>query len=61
MSTLPVQQSELELLLTRNGCRFTGQERLSNHEPDIDKPCQCGRPNKRQFPKDYRNGPRYAS
>ena len=42
----PVQKSELQRRLERQGCRFSSQELLTNHEPDINKPCACGRPDK---------------
>ena len=30
--------------LERQGCMFSGQELLDNHELDPDKECYCGRP-----------------
>ena len=41
-------KSEKQITLESNGCQFskTHQERLDNHELDINKECYCGRPNK---------------
>ena len=42
-----VQKSFLQVKLEKNGCFFRSQsEGLSKHEPDINKECFCGRPNK---------------
>lgn len=41
-----VIKSKLQIKLEAQGCRFNGQELLKNHESDLSKSCQCGRPNK---------------
>ncbi len=38
-------KSDKQIQLEKQGCVFTGQERLDNHELDINKKCYCGRPN----------------
>ena len=40
-----VQVSDKQKQLERQGCKFSGQELLDNHELDMDKPCYCNRPN----------------
>ena len=42
---LRVMKSNKQIQLEKQGCRFNGQELLSNHELDKDKKCYCGRPN----------------
>lgn len=43
----PVVKSDDQRKLEENGCVFSGQELLANHELDPGKPCYCcGRPNK---------------
>ncbi len=41
-----VMKSKNQEILERQGCVFKGQELLTNHELDTNKPCYCGRPNK---------------
>jgi hypothetical protein len=43
---LAVAISEMQRVLERHGCVFSGQERLDRHEVDPTKPCYCGRPNR---------------
>lgn len=42
-----VQKHAIQETLEKQGCMFTGQELLSNHELDPSKPCYCGRPLKK--------------
>ena len=42
---ISVTKSGLQIRLERQGCQFNGQEPLANHEPNLDMPCYCGRPN----------------
>lgn len=37
-------KSDLQIKLENQGCVFNGQEALSNHEENINKPCYCKRP-----------------
>ena len=39
-------KGDKQIQLEKNGCVFTGQELLDNHEIDPEKECYCGRPNK---------------
>ena len=41
-----ILKSNKQKTLERQGCVFSGQELLDNHELDIGKVCYCGRPNK---------------
>jgi len=41
-----VCKSKDQKQLEAQGCIFQGQELLSKHELDINKPCYCGRQNK---------------
>ena len=45
MLEVRVMKSDTQKQLENNGCRFNGQELMSNHQVDITKPCYCGRPN----------------
>ena len=40
------RKSEKQIKLEKQGCAFSGQELLDNHELDSEKKCYCGRPNK---------------
>jgi hypothetical protein len=40
---ISVKKSEKQIRLEQQGCIFTGQEFLDNHELDMTKPCYCGR------------------
>jgi len=42
---IAVQTSAKQDQLEKQGCEFSGQEALDNHELDMDKPCYCKRPN----------------
>jgi len=44
---VPVQKNDLQKLLESQGCVFKGQELLTLHEINPDKPCKCGRQNKK--------------
>ena len=41
---ISVMKSDKQKALEANGCVFRGQERLDNHELDVNKECYCGRP-----------------
>lgn len=41
---IEVLTSDKQKQLERQGCVFSGQELLDNHELDINKPCCCDRP-----------------
>jgi len=40
------KMSTKQRILTQQGCVFSGQEWIDNHELDHTKDCYCGRPNK---------------
>lgn len=42
-----VMKSDKQITLENNGCVFRGQERLDNHEINLEKECYCGRPGRK--------------